>query len=232
MVRDLMAQRFIADLKRTHSCGALTKADIGKTAILFGWVQNPRDHGGAVFIDLRDREGITQVVFEPGISAEAHALARELGREDVIGVQGSVTSRGEQVNPKLKTGEIEVRVARAERFNRAETPPFLIEDQIETAEEKRLTYRYLDLRRAPMQRTLILRHRMYQATRRYLSDQGFIELETPFMGRYTPGGARNFLVPSRSWSRGSIATSRSSAASGTRTNAATASSSSRRSTWR
>ncbi len=192
-----MAERFISDLKRTHSCGALSKADIGKTVVLFGWVQNPRDHGGAVFIDLRDREGLTQVVFEPGLSEVAHGLARELGREDVIGIQGTVVSRGEQVNPKLKTGEIEVRVKTAERFNRAETPPFLIEDQIDTAEDKRLAYRYLDLRRAPMQRTLILRHRMNQVMRQHFAGEGFIEVETPFMGRYTPGGARNFLVPSR-----------------------------------
>ncbi len=189
--------RFIQDLKRTHSCGVLTAADIGKTVVLFGWVQNRRDHGGCVFIDLRDREGLTQVVFEPETDAEAHQLAGTLRLEYVVAVRGEVRSRGSQVNPRLPTGEIEVRATQLEVFNRAETPPFPIEDRIDTAEEKRLAHRYLDLRRAPLQKVLVIRHRMNQAARTYLSGRGFLELETPFLIRSTPGGARNFLVPSR-----------------------------------
>ena len=189
--------RFIRDIKRTHSCGALTEADLGQTVVLFGWVQNRRDHGGCVFIDLRDRDGLTQLVFEPDVAPEAHQLAGELRHEYVIGVRGKVRGRGAQVNPKMKTGRIEVQAADLEIFNRSETPPFPIEDQIDTAEEKRLTHRYLDLRRAPLQRVLMTRHAMNQATRGYLTRKGFLELETPFMIRSTPGGARNFLVPSR-----------------------------------
>jgi aspartyl-tRNA synthetase len=189
--------RFIADLKRTHSCGALGGDDVGKTVVLFGWVQNRRDHGGCVFIDLRDREGLTQVVFEPELSPDAHRLAGELRHEFVLGIRGTVHSRGSQINPKMKTGAIEVKATDLEIFNRSETPPFEIADALDTAEEKRLAHRYLDLRRAPLQRTLMTRHRMNQATRNYLSAEGFLELETPILIRSTPGGARNFLVPSR-----------------------------------
>jgi aspartyl-tRNA synthetase len=193
-----MAVPFITEVKRTHRCGDLTGKDAGKEVVLFGWVANRRDHGGCVFVDLRDREGITQVVFDPGVSAEAHQLAGELRSEFVIGIKGKVLSRGSNVNPRLKTGEIEVHATDLTIFNKAETPPFLIEDQIDTGEEKRLTHRFLDLRRAPLQRSLITRSRMNQITRSVLSEKGFLELETPFLGRYTPGGARNFLVPSRS----------------------------------
>src|SRR5499433_159663 len=192
-----MAVNFISDVKRSHSCGELTRADIGKSVVLFGWVQNRRDHGGAVFIDLRDREGLTQVVFEPDISAEAHERAGSLRLEFVVGVRGKVVSRGANVNPKLRTGEIEVKATELTIFNRSEPPPFMIEDQLDTAEEKRLLHRYLDLRRAPLQRSLITRSKMNAITRSYLVSRGFLELETPMMGKYTPGGARNFLVPSR-----------------------------------
>ncbi len=192
-----MAEEFLLDLKRTHYCGDLREKDVGSAVVLFGWVQTRRDHGGCVFIDLRDREGLTQVVFDPQVSPEAHALAGELRGEYVLGVRGKVVSRGSQVNPKLKTGAIEVRIDKLQIFNRSEALPFLIEDQIDTHEEKRLAHRYLDLRRGPLQRTLMTRHRMHQATRNYLSGRGFLELETPFMIRSTPGGARNFLVPSR-----------------------------------
>jgi len=192
-----MPVKFISEVKRTHSCGELTRADIGKKVVLFGWVQNRRDHGGAVFIDLRDREGLTQIVFEPDISPEAHELAGSLRLEYVLGVSGTVVSRGANVNPKMKTGEIEVKATDLQIFNRSEPPPFLIEDQIDTAEEKRLAYRYLDLRRTPLQRTLIARSKMHALTRAHLVERGFVELETPYMGKYTPGGARNFLVPSR-----------------------------------
>jgi aspartyl-tRNA synthetase len=190
--------RFIQELKRTHTCGELGEAQIGQRVVLFGWVQTRRDHGGCVFIDLRDREGLTQVVFDPQISPEAHALAGELRSEFVLGVRGTVAGRGAQVNPRMKTGAIEVKAEQLEIFNRAEAPPFAIEDQIDTHEEKRLAHRYLDLRRTPLQQTLAMRHRLSQATRNFLSSQGFLEIETPIMIRSTPGGARNFLVPSRS----------------------------------
>ncbi|WNG18491.1 aspartate--tRNA ligase [Cystobacter fuscus] len=192
-----MAVPFITEVKRTHTCGQLTKAQIGEEVVLFGWVQNRRDHGGAVFIDLRDREGLTQVVFEPDIAKEAHDLAGQLRLEYCIGIKGKVVSRGSQVNPKLKTGEIEIKASDLTIFNRSEPTPFLVEDNIDTAEEKRLAYRFLDLRRRPLQQSLITRSKMNALTRSYLNEHRFLELETPFMGKYTPGGARNFLVPSR-----------------------------------
>jgi aspartyl-tRNA synthetase len=192
-----MPANFITEVKRTHSCGQLTKADIGQTVVLFGWVQNRRDHGGAVFIDLRDREGLTQVVFEPDIEKAAHETAGTLRLEWCVGIRGKVVSRGANVNPKMKTGEIEVKATDLQVFNRSEPVPFQVEDQIDTAEEKRLAHRYLDLRRAPLQRTLMTRSKMNATIRSYMVDRGFLELETPFMGKYTPGGARNFLVPSR-----------------------------------
>jgi len=188
---------FIRDIKRTHSCGELTARDLGKEVVLFGWVHNRRDHGGAVFIDLRDRAGLTQVVFEADVDAELQALAHELRYEFCIGVSGKVVSRGANVNPRLTTGEIEVHAAQGAIFNRSETPPFLVDEHIDTAEEKRLHYRYLDLRRAPLQQTLIKRSKMNGVTRRTLEGLGFLELETPYMVKFTPGGARNFLVPSR-----------------------------------
>jgi aspartyl-tRNA synthetase len=189
--------RFITELKRTHSCGALTSAAIGQEVVLFGWVHNRRDHGGAVFIDLRDREGITQVVFEEDVRPDVHELAERLRLEYCVGIRGTVVSRGQNANPRLKTGEIEVHATELEIFNRCEPTPFQVEDQIDTAEEKRLQYRYLDLRRAPLQRTLMTRARVNHLTRNYFTESGFLELETPFMVKYTPGGARNFLVPSR-----------------------------------
>ncbi|HEX5747833.1 MAG TPA: aspartate--tRNA ligase [Archangium sp.] len=192
-----MAVPFITEVKRTHTCGQLTKANIGEEVVLFGWVQNRRDHGGAVFIDLRDREGLTQVVFEPDIAREAHELAGQLRLEYCIGIKGKVASRGTQVNPKLKTGEIEIKATDLTIFNRSEPTPFLVEDNIDTAEDKRLAYRFLDLRRKPLQQSLMTRSKMNAITRSYMVDHRFLELETPFMGKYTPGGARNFLVPSR-----------------------------------
>ncbi|MFL5426341.1 MAG: aspartate--tRNA ligase, partial [Myxococcales bacterium] len=188
---------FIRELKRTNSCGELTSRDVGREVILFGWVHNRRDHGGAVFIDLRDRAGLTQVVFEEDVSKELGDLAHELRLEYCLGVRGKVVSRGANVNPKLVTGEIEVHAVQAQIFNRSETPPFVVEDRSDTAEEKRLHYRYLDLRRPVAQKPLLIRSRMNAATRRVLHERGFLELETPFLVRYTPGGARNFLVPSR-----------------------------------
>ncbi len=189
--------RFISEIKRTHSCGELTTPDAGKEVVLFGWVNNRRDHGGAVFIDLRDREGVTQVVFEEDVRPEVHDLAGQLRLEYCVGIRGKVVSRGGNVNPKLRTGEIEVHATELEIFNRSEPTPFQIEDRLDTAEEKRLAYRFLDLRRAPLQKTLMTRARVNHVTRNYFTESGFLELETPFMGKYTPGGARNFLVPSR-----------------------------------
>src|SRR3954463_333484 len=188
---------FIKELKRTHSCGQLTAKDVGQEVVLFGWVHNRRDHGGAVFIDLRDRAGLTQVVFEADAGPQIHDLSQELRYEYCIGVRGKVVSRGGNVNPRLVTGEIEGHAGKPSVFNRSEPVPFQVEDQIDTAEEKRLAHRYLDLRRAPLQRTLMTRSRMNATIRSYMVDRGFLELETPFMGKYTPGGARNFLVPSR-----------------------------------
>ncbi len=200
---------FISKVKRTHSCGALRAKDIGTTTVLFGWVQNRRDFGGLIFIDLRDRDGLTQVVFDPGISKEAHALAESFRSEWVVGIRGEVRSRGMQKNKKgemvsatnaaLATGEVEVYVSYAEVFNKSETPPFEVNENssVTTSEEKRLEHRYLDLRRPSLQKKLITRSKMNAATRSYFHQNGFLELETPFMGRYTPGGARNFLVPSR-----------------------------------
>jgi aspartyl-tRNA synthetase len=195
--------RFIDELKRTHHCSELRASDEGKIVVLFGWVASYRDHGGCVFIDLRDREGITQLVFDPELAGHgdgpraAHDLARAPRSEWVVGVRGVVKSRGANKNPKLPTGDIEVHGIELGVFNKSETTPFEITDVSETSEEKRLEYRYLDLRRAPLQKTLRVRHRIHQATRRYFDEQGFLELETPVMVKYTPGGARNFLVPSR-----------------------------------
>jgi aspartyl-tRNA synthetase len=198
--------RFIDELKRTHRCGDLRAADEGKEVILFGWVSSYRDHGGCVFVDLRDRDGITQLVFDPDLKGwgdlpkNAYTAAQAVRSEWVIGVRGKVVSRGTNKNPKLATGEIEVHAVELSVFNKSETPPFEIADSIDTGEEKRLQYRYLDLRRAPLQRKLRVRHQINQVTRRYFDDNGFLELETPVMVKYTPGGARNFLVPSRMYS--------------------------------
>ena len=195
--------RFIDDLKRTQHCGELRAVNEGSEVVLFGWVASYRDHGGCVFVDLRDREGITQLVFDPDQKGygdapkQAYGVAQSLRGEWVIGVRGLVVSRGANKNARLPTGEIEVHVIELTVFNKAETTPFEIADKIDTHEEKRLEYRYLDLRRAPLQHTLRVRHRINQITRRYFDEGGFLELETPVMVKYTPGGARNFLVPSR-----------------------------------
>jgi aspartyl-tRNA synthetase len=200
--------RFIDELKRTHSCGGLRAKDIGAEVVLFGWVQVSRDFGNFRFVDLRDRDGITQLVFDPEAHPEATALATTMRGEWVIGVRGVVRDRGMQYSKKLgkevsahnasmATGEVEVLVHEAFVFNKSETPPFEIADDVATSEEKRLAYRYIDLRRPRLQRVLRTRSKMNQTARRYLDEQGFLELETPVLVKYTPGGARNFLVPSR-----------------------------------
>ncbi|HEU5117166.1 MAG TPA: aspartate--tRNA ligase [Isosphaeraceae bacterium] len=185
-------------LKRTHTCGELTAANEGQTVILNGWVDTRRDHGGLIFIDLRDRYGLTQVVFEPDSGKELMDSAHDLRGEFVIGVEGVVSRRLEgKTNPKLKTGEIEVRARKLEVLNRTPTPPFEIASDTEPNEELRLTYRYLDLRRPSMQKVFLLRHKMAHLMRNTMSDLGFVEVETPMLGRSTPEGARDFLVPSR-----------------------------------
>jgi aspartyl-tRNA synthetase len=185
-------------LKRTVSCGELRKLDIGRTVILNGWVDSARDHGGLVFVDLRDRYGLTQVVFNPAENADLHAHARELKSEYVIAVEGKVQARPSgTINAEIATGEIEVHATKMELLSAAETPPFEINDRQEVGQEVRLKYRFLDLRRPSMQKNLILRHAVAQTIRQVLNAKGFLEIETPFLTRSTPEGARDFLVPSR-----------------------------------
>ncbi len=188
---------FLTEWKRTHHCGALRATDVGRQVVLMGWVNSRRDHGGVVFVDLRDRWGITQVRFDPSTDPEAHRLAERLRNEYCIGVRGEVVHRGENVNPKLPTGEIEVRVTDVELFSTAQTPPFPIEDDISTGEHVRLKYRYLDLRRRPLRDNLVLRARVTAAVRDYFNRHEFVEVETPILMKSTPEGARDFLVPSR-----------------------------------
>ena len=184
-------------LKRTHTCGDLTRDHVGQAVALNGWVDAWRDFGGLVFIDVRDRYGVTQVVFEPDAGAELQDRARELRNEYVIGIKGTVAPRlpGKE-NPKLKTGAIEVRATDLVVYNATPTPPFEMHGP-EPNEELRLTYRFLDLRRPDMQRVFILRHRLTQLMRNVMTDLGFLDVETPILGRSTPEGARDFLVPSR-----------------------------------
>src|SRR5881394_2815803 len=182
---------------RTHDCNSLRKTDIGKQVTLAGWVHVSRDHGGVIFIDLRDREGLTQVVFRPEENAEVASEARSLGSEDVIEVSGRIAARvpGTE-NPKLATGDIEVIPNRLQILNRADAIPFPIDAEIHN-EDLRMTYRYYDLRRPQLARNLRLRHRVAKATRDYLDSQGYVEVETPILSKSTPEGARDFLVPSR-----------------------------------
>ncbi|HTP04610.1 MAG TPA: aspartate--tRNA ligase [Nitrospirota bacterium] len=183
---------------KTHTCGELTKKEVGVTVTLMGWVHTRRDHGGLIFVDLRDRGGITQVVFNPETSADAHKLAHEIRSEFVLAVTGKVSPRpGNTVNPKLSTGEIEVIVSDFAILNQSKTPPFMIEDATDVAENLRLKYRYLDLRRPSVQKVLITRHKITQTVRRFLDSQGFVDIETPFLTKSTPEGARDYLVPSR-----------------------------------
>ncbi len=187
---------------RTHTCGDLRLSHDGQRVVLFGWVNFRRDLGGRIFIDLRDREGMTQVVFGPDVHAGAHEAAKDLRGEDCIGVSGTVVSRTKnegQANPNLATGEIEIEVDQLEVFSTSVTPPFDVskDDRLDSNENLRLQYRYLDLRRPSFQRNFILRSKLGTITRAHMSELGFLELETPYMVKYTPGGARNFLVPSR-----------------------------------
>ncbi|MBS3119984.1 aspartate--tRNA ligase [Candidatus Woesearchaeota archaeon] len=183
---------------RTHTCGEITEKSTGKKVVLAGWVQSSRDHGGVIFIDLRDRYGITQIVCDPSHDKTVHAMSSKLGREYVIRAHGKVRGRPEgMTNPKLSTGMIEVLVDKLEVLSESETPPFEIDDRAEVSEELRLKYRYLDLRRPVMRHHLEVRHRAAQAARKYFSGLGFLEIETPMLVKSTPEGARDYVVPSR-----------------------------------
>ncbi|MBH0193299.1 MAG: aspartate--tRNA ligase [Nitrospira sp.] len=184
--------------QRTHTCGELTRTQVGQSVVLNGWVQRRRDHGAVMFIDLRDRTGLTQVVFNAERNAAVHKAAHTLRSECVVSIAGQVMARpDESRNPNLPTGEIEVFVDEVEILNEAKTPPFVIEDEAEVTEAIRLKYRYLDLRRPKMQRLLGIRHAVAQAARGYLNAEGFLEVETPVLTKSTPEGARDYLVPSR-----------------------------------
>lgn len=185
-------------LRRDHFCGVLTKKAIGREVILAGWIKKRRDHGGIIFIDLGDKTGLTQLVFNPNIDKESYLQANPLREGWVIAVAGKVEARSEEnINPKLSTGEIEVMVRNLEILNLSKPLPISIEDEIEIGEEVRLKYRYLDLRRPIMQKNLKLRYQITKEVRSFLDKKGFVEIETPFLTRSTPEGARDYLVPSR-----------------------------------
>ncbi|MEQ8561378.1 MAG: amino acid--tRNA ligase-related protein, partial [Cytophagales bacterium] len=182
---------------RTNNCGELRKSDEGKKVILSGWVQKTRDKGGMIWIDLRDRYGITQLILEEGKTPKAAIeTARKLGREYVILASGEVIERYSK-NPDLKTGDIELKVESLSILNASKVPPFTIEKESDGGEELRMKYRYLDLRRAPLQESLRLRHKVMRSTRNYMDSQDFMEIETPVLIKSTPEGARDFVVPSR-----------------------------------
>jgi aspartyl-tRNA synthetase len=193
-----IAVDFLGDWKRTNYCGELRKKDTGHNVTLLGWVQKRRDLGGLIFIEIRDRYGLAQAVFNPEANREAHEKAQSLRSEYVIGVMGEVVLRPEgTANPKLATGEVEVAVKELKILNVSRTPPFLIEDEERVEENTRLKYRYLDLRKPGLQKNLILRHRLAREVREYFDRLGFLEVETPMLTKSTPEGARDFLVPSR-----------------------------------
>ena len=193
-----LALDLLGDLRRTHHCGELRKAHAGQQIFLAGWVARRRDLGNLIFLDLRDHTGVVQVVVNAESSPEAHAKAEQVRNEYVVGVEGEVVLRApDTVNSQIATGKVEIKTARLLLLNEAKTPPFPIEDETRTAEDTRLRYRYLDLRRARMQRNIRLRHQVCLETRKHMGDHGFIEIETPFMTRSTPEGARDYLVPSR-----------------------------------
>ena len=188
----------LGDWKRTHNCGELRIENVGEEVCLMGWVGKRRDHGGVIFVDLRDRYGITQVVFRPDLEEETHAIAEKIRNEFVLAIKGRVEPRPEgMTNPKLPTGAIDIECSDLRLLNEADTPPFAIEPDIDVNEELRLRYRYLDLRRPDMQQAVFLRHNAAQETRKYLIGQSFLEIETPFLMKSTPEGARDYLVPSR-----------------------------------
>jgi aspartyl-tRNA synthetase len=187
---------FLGNLKRTHYCGALRASDAGKPAVVLGWVARRRDLGNLLFLDVRDRTGIVQVVFNKETQPEAHSKAEHVRSEYVVGIEGNVVKR-EKANPDLATGEVELIATKLHVLNNAKTPPFAIEDKINAAEETRLRFRYLDLRRPKPHANLALRHKIILEIRKVMDELGFIEVETPMLTRSTPEGARDFLVPSR-----------------------------------
>jgi len=188
---------FITKDKRTHYCGNLDMSLVDQEVILMGWAHRRRDHGGVIFVDLRDREGIAQIVFNPDAGENVHTEAHKIRSEFVLAVKGKVRKRPEGMeNPALKTGEIEIIVSELEIMNESKTPPFSFDDE-DISENVRLKYRYLDLRRPAIQQNLFLRSRLAASTRHYFEQNGFIEVETPFLGKSTPEGARDYLVPSR-----------------------------------
>ena len=188
----------LADWKRTHDCGSLRAADIGQEALLMGWVNSRRDMGNLIFIDLRDREGITQIVFDPNVDEDSHAKAHVLRNEWVLALKGKVSPRLKgQENLKLPTGEIELKVTELKILNKSETPPFQVDGAVDASETLRLKYRYLELRRRKVFQKFLQRHRMTALIRDYLNGKRFIEVETPFLTKSTPEGARDYLVPSR-----------------------------------
>ncbi|MDO9515045.1 MAG: aspartate--tRNA ligase [Syntrophales bacterium] len=189
---------FITEEKRTHYCGSLRAQHAGAQVVLMGWVHRRRDLGGLIFIDLRDREGTIQVVFDPEKGPQAHELAHSIRNEFVLAIKGRVNLRPtNMINPSLKTGEVEVAADELEILNESETPPFVLDGETAVSENLRLKYRYLDLRRKGIQQNIILRSKVAAETRMYLQGEGFIEIETPFLTKSTPEGARDYLVPSR-----------------------------------
>ncbi|PLX52939.1 MAG: aspartate--tRNA ligase [Desulfobacteraceae bacterium] len=188
----------LGNMRRTHTCCELGANDVGTEVVLMGWVQRRRDHGGVIFVELRDREGLTQFVFNHKVSHKVHEKAHVLRSEYVIGIRGKVEKRLEgMTNTKLKTGEIEVFVTELKIFNAAETPPFMIEDSVDVSENIRLQFRHIDLRRTLFQKNIINRHKASTSVRQYLNSRRFIDIETPVLTRSTPEGARDYLVPSR-----------------------------------
>ncbi len=187
---------FLGNLQRTHYCGALRASDEGRDAIVMGWVSGRRDLGNLLFLDIRDRTGIVQVVFNKESQPAAHAKAEQARSEFVVAVEGKVIKR-QKANPELATGEVELLATKLHILNNAKTPPFPIEDEINAAEETRLRYRYLDLRRPKPHRNLALRHKIVLEIRKTMDEMGFLEIETPMLTRSTPEGARDYLVPSR-----------------------------------
>ncbi|MBW2558010.1 MAG: aspartate--tRNA ligase [Deltaproteobacteria bacterium] len=189
---------FITEDKRTHYCGSIRAKHAGENVVLMGWVHRRRDLGGLIFIDLRDREGIVQIVLDPEKKPQAHALAHDIRSEFVLAIKGRVNLRpADMINPSLKTGEIEIIIDKLEILNESDTPPFVLDGETEVSENLLLKYRYLDLRRRDLQRNIILRSKVASETRSYLQEEGFIEIETPFLTKSTPEGARDYLVPSR-----------------------------------
>ncbi|HCP23525.1 MAG TPA: aspartate--tRNA ligase, partial [Dehalococcoidia bacterium] len=183
---------------RSADCGSLTGENIGEQVTLAGWIGRRRDHGGIIFLDLRDRSGAVQVVFNPETDAHAASIAEEVRPEWVIQVKGTLSKRPEgSENPAMSTGDVELMADEVTVLNRSLTPPFYIDDDAEADESLRLRYRYLDLRRPPMLHNLTVRHKVVKFIRDYLSDRGFLEIETPILIKSTPEGARDFLVPSR-----------------------------------